>query len=133
MNGLLVDTMNHTFLDVKLSTEVSFSTTDKVELLSAEDSIIELGASARETPTEVLQWDPAATATNDHSLRLVAKTASDAWFELVAPDVSSSNAIPLALQVDLGNGSWESSLIPTKPEAGESDNVTFDLVLAWAN
>jgi len=147
MSRVLVDTLNQTFMDVKLNADLgldSINTDTVVELLSAEDSIIELGARANDTPAEVMQWNPgkAAASNNDSAMmciRLVAKSASDAWFELVLPSVmmspendgeNASNAVALALQVDLGNGSWESSLIPTQPE-NKDDKVTFDLVIAW--
>lgn len=144
MPRVLVDTLNQTFMDVQLNADIdldiSNNTDTLVELLSAEDSIIELGARANDTPAEVMQWKPGSAATSSDtaatmmSIRLVAKSASDAWFELVLPvspeNDDASNAVPLALQVNLGNGSWESSLIPTQPEK-KDDRVTFDLVLAW--
>lgn len=146
-SGLLVDTLTQTYVDVELKpnwTE-TLVTSETVELLSAEDSIIELGGRARSTPEEVDKWNPALEkgdeAQRPAGLRLVAKSASDAWFELivdVAEEIASidttakkkASAIPLALQVDLGNGSWESSLVPVA-EGKENDSVTFDLVLAW--
>ena len=49
MAGVLVDTLQQTLLDVALISGLDVvSSTDTMELLSAEDSIIELGASANE-------------------------------------------------------------------------------------
>ena len=44
----------------------------------------------------------------------------------------SAAAVPFSLQIEVGNGSWESSLVqPAKQPADEDgvDRVTFDLVL----
>ena len=137
MAGVLVDTLQQTLLDVALISGLDVvSSIDTMELLSAEDSIIELGASANDTPDDVWQWNGrvvgAAATPSAMMMRLVAKSASDAWLELVLPSLleNAANAVPLALEVDLGNGSWESSLIPTQPNVPD-DKVTLDLVLAW--
>ena len=139
MAGVLVDTLQQTLLDVALISGLDVvSSIDTMELLSAEDSIIELGASANDTPDDVWQWNgrvkaaAAAATPSAMMMRLVAKSASDAWLELVLPSLleNAANAVPLALEVDLGNGSWESSLIPTQPNVPD-DKVTLDLVLAW--
>ena len=65
---------------------------------------------------------------------------STAWFELVvvavaAPDEPVSSAIPMSLQIEVGNGSWESSLIPPQvndDEASAPDMVKFNLVIVSA-
>jgi len=141
MAGVLVDTLQQTILDLELNLDLtkSLTATDTVELKSAEDSIIELGAQSRETPVAVLEWDPARAATSSavSAIQLVAQSASDAWFELVLrqPPESNSgpfNAVPLAMEVDLGGGSWESSLIPVEEVNEGNDKVTLDIVLAWA-
>lgn len=144
--GLLVDTLTHTVVRAKLKPALAstLGTTETVELLSGEDSIIELGGKARETPEQVLNWHSDAVVENldsdsgsvaSTSLRLLAQSASDAWFELSVreddmPSSPAVSAIPLALEVDLGNGSWESCLIPVA-EGVNNDKVAFDLVLAW--
>lgn len=132
-SGLLVDTLTQKFVDTAQlqPTKASLGTSETVELLSAEDSIIELGGKARGTPEPVDHWEHPVLETA--GLRLVAKSASDAWFELVVVNndtTAVTQMIPLALQVDLGDGSWESSLVPVA-EGKDGDNVTFDLVLAW--
>ena len=144
--GLLVDTLTQTVVRAELKPPLTnpLGTTATVTLLSAEDTIIELGGKARAVPKKVQNWDPDGVADNydsdsgnalSTSFRLVAKSASDAWFELVVREglgqsPSLARAIPLALEVDLGNGSWESSLIAV-PEGVDNDKVTFDLVLVW--
>ena len=65
-------------------------------------------------------------------------------FELVAAETTSAGAtstggvytaIPLALRIKVGDGSWESSLIqPGVAREGEPhDMVAFDIVIAWNN
>ena len=110
MAGVLVDTLQQTLLDVALISGLDVvSSIDTMELLSAEDSIIELGASANDTPDDVWQWNgrvkaAAAATPSAMMMRLVAKSASDAWLELVLPSLleNAANAVPLALEVDLG-------------------------------
>jgi hypothetical protein len=137
LSGVLVESLQQTFMNVVILANVEINSTDTVELLSAEDSIIELGASANDTPAEVSQWNSSTIPLENLTasammIRLVAKSASDAWYELVLPSSgeNASNAVPLAVEVDLGNGSWESSLIPTQPNV-KDDMVIFDLVLVW--
>jgi hypothetical protein len=140
--GLLVDTLEQRFVQAELKPALmnGLETTETVELLSAEDSIIELRGKTLRTPELVMNWDPELVLkrvdTAEGSvpfIRLVAQSAADAWFEVVVleaqADVSMASAVPLALEVDLGHGSWESSLIPTKDVA--KDMVVFDLVLVW--
>jgi len=190
MPNLLVDTFSQTRMDLKLLTTTAMTPepatpahTATVELLSAEDSIIELGGKAPEIPPEVAAWKvTSGTETNiagpdegsgggdgtnscKASMRLVAQSASTAWFEVAVAVVSEEEkidtrqdavrnerkglgsvpacSIPVALQIEVGKGSWESSLIQPKHIStttttttctkmdGERDWVTFDLVLAW--
>jgi hypothetical protein len=102
-----------------------------VDLLSAEDSIIEMGGKARETPKSVINWDAANASTSETTMSLVAQSASDAWFELVVAPGFDASALALQLQVAVGEGLWESSLIQPKEDSEESDWVGFDLVLTW--
>lgn len=186
LQDLVVDTIRYsltpTIVHAKLQTETfaMIHCSETVELLSAEDCIIELGAvRARETPKQVVEWrDDHRRIVGDNikktspSIRLIAHSSSDAWFEIMGTDdnimnsnrvsgdgtnpsesdlprETSSNttaaatkadgiipspcvALPLSLQVELGNGSWESSLIPPSTNTTNDDNkdhVTFDLVL----
>ncbi|CAB9516355.1 Dynactin p62 family [Seminavis robusta] len=143
------------------TTDQSSSTlkSDVVALDSAEDAIVDIGK-VFEVPEEVLNWDP-EKALNDSSpaseamadleenhvrflgISMLAEKSGSAWFEMICatkekPGIKteSSNlslAIPLALQIEVGNGSWESSLIKANPteEGQEPDKVTFDLVVTW--
>lgn len=134
MNQLLVDELTQTFWDIKLNTSIlrDLATTATVELLSSEDSFIEFGGKARETPPKILQWKVPAEKVEKSSIRLVASSHSTVWFELLTFGLEGAEghhpAIPIALEVEVGNGSWESSLIPQKQN--ENDFVAFDLLIA---
>ena len=135
MDQVLVDELTQTYLDIELDTKIlrDLPTTEAVELLSSEDSFIEFGGKARETPTEIREWKAPSGQSEKSSLRMVASSSSTAWFELVTTGLvaheSRRPAIPIALQVQVGNGSWESSLIPQQKD--DDDFVSFDLVIAW--
>jgi hypothetical protein len=40
-------------------------------------------------------------------------------------------AVPIALQIQVGDGSWESWLIPQKKTDDGPDFVTFHVLVAW--
>lgn len=136
MNQVLVDEWKQEYLDLELNTTLlrDLATTETVELLSAEDSFIEFGGKAREIPSEVRDWTPSVPTVDKSTMRVVASSSSTAWFELVTFGLDEMDgkrpAIPLAIEVEVGNGSWESSLIPQQ-QKNEGDFVAFDLVLAW--
>lgn len=137
---VLVDELQQTHLDIDVRPDLlqDLATTETVELASSEDSFIELGGKAREVPAEIRAWEPSTGVVVEQStMRVVVCSASTAWFELVTcgcPALANDEdgtrpGIPIALQVEVGNGSWESSLIPQQQK--EDDFVTFDLLLTW--
>jgi hypothetical protein len=140
MPHLLVDELKQTHLDVDLQTEVlhDLASTEIVELLSSEDSFIEFGGKSRETPPEVRGWKAPSGKFDSPRMRLVACSSSTAWFELLTSGIIISNSdssslqpgIPISLEVKVGGGSWESSLIPQQ-EGDKDDFVAFDLVITW--
>jgi hypothetical protein len=141
--NLLVNTFSQRHIDAKLECSVlqTLTPTESVELLSAEDSFIELGGKSKDVPDAVENWSTStavAGAGVEFILRLVSQSVSTAWFELILPEMKSdpsatvSPAIPLALQIEVGNGSWQSSLIQPLVEGQEGDWVTFDLVITWS-
>lgn len=134
---------------------------DIVELESSEDAFVDMGK-LREVPDEVMNWDAQNAAVsgttnetgalgeknayNIQSIKMITKKSGLAWFEIVCEittqtkegspkneDTTNFNAIPIALEIQVGQGSWESSLIKAKEtkEGEEPDCVTFDLLLAW--
>ena len=133
INQLLVDELTQTYMNIELNTNIlrDLSTTETVELLSSEDSFIEFGGKARETPNEILKWQAFEGKVEKSVIRLVGASSSTAWFELLTFGLESMEgrqpAIPISLEVEVGNGSWESSLIPHKQN--KDDFVSFDLVI----
>lgn len=137
LKQLLVDELQQKVLDVDLKFILrDLATTEPVELLSSEDSFIEFGGKAREVPPEVRAWKAPAEEVDQSRMRLVASSTSTVWFELVTigvavrKDANRRPGIPIALQVQVGNGSWESSLIQHQ-QLYEHDFVPFDLVITW--
>jgi hypothetical protein len=136
LKDLVVDELMQESLQVDLQTTIlrDLATTETVELLSAEDSFIEFGGKAREVPGGVRNWKaPEGGIVAASQMRLVASSSSTAWFELVTAGLEvvegSRPGLPFGIEVEVGNGSWESSLIPQKN--AENDFVSFDLVIAW--
>jgi hypothetical protein len=136
--GLLVDTFSQTFVDAKLKPNRTIDIpTQFVELQSAEDSIIELGGQTRTIPQAVANWDPAEPnqESSSSTMELVAQNASEVWFTLLVKEEETSlegvsaGAISVSMEIDLGNGSWESSMIP---KMHDDDTVTFQLVMIWS-
>lgn len=148
LQKILVDPFTDEYLNAELdSNEVKdLEPTEVCTLEPAEDSFLELGTTANEIPESVSQWNGkqvlaesnASSGGTASSLKFLASKSSTGWFELVVLVGASSEgvdrAVPLAMQIEVGNGSWESSLV--QPEiAGDSGNssdmVTFNLVIAW--
>lgn len=130
---LLVDTTSRELWDVRLieAGDVEIQTTDVIELESAEDSLLEWShTSSNQLPEAVSSW----VGTSEHT-HWIAQQQQDSWLEVVIPAKATALqsehcAIPLRMQVELGNGSWESSLIK-QDTTKETDWVEFDVILAW--
>ena len=150
LESLLLNPMTQQYADAELSPGVvaSLEETKSCELEAAEDTFLELGRSSNEDPPEVSSWDAGdvllkskvSLESNQPTLRLIGNKSSCAWYELVVlePDVAKgrNSAVPLSLIIEVGDGSWESSLI--QPETLDAESlqcftVTFDLVLVWEN
>lgn len=146
LENILVDSLNQQCLNAKLITKVgdSIEASELCELEPAEDSFLELGRSSNEEPLEVAKWnagdilaDSTVSEEKPSSLRVVGRRKSCAWIELVLLETALEQglncAVPLALQIEVGDGSWESSLIQPERAEGTKDIVTFDLVIVWEN
>lgn len=105
-----------------------------MELASAEDSLLELThTSSNQLPETASSWNGTSERT-----QWIAQQQQDAWLEVVIPVQSTLPvthplehcAVPLQMQVELGNGSWESSLIE-QDTSKETDWVEFDVILTW--
>lgn len=137
--------MTQISVDAQLDPRVAMGLepTESCQLDPAEDSFLEIGKSSNDVPDEVAKWDASdilfeskVSSESPASLRLVAQRKSAAWFELVLMEPPTRPnihcAVPLALQIHVGDGSWESSLIQSHRLEGDSaDLVSFDLVIIW--
>jgi hypothetical protein len=153
LEDVLVDPLTQLSINAVLHPQLSsdLAPTDVCQLESAEDTFIELGKSSSEMPDAVTTWkaddilaNAAGYPSTSGSLRLVGQQKSLAWFELVVAEPASipgsevspkfgHYAIPLSLQVQVGEGSWESSLIQQRfTEEGGQDFVLFEFLLAWS-
>uniref|UniRef100_A0A7S2UH53 Dynactin subunit 4 n=1 Tax=Attheya septentrionalis TaxID=420275 RepID=A0A7S2UH53_9STRA len=119
--------------------------TESVELDPVEDAFLELGRGRNNDPVQVQTWMPRKGTSE--GIQFLEQQRDSAWFQLVVTHPSSPmayetngktlpihlNALSLQLQVEVGNNSWESSLIKPKPPAeGEKhDFVSLDLILVW--
>lgn len=151
LQNVLVDPFTNQHVTAQLMLEVveGLTPTEVCELEPAEDSFLELGKSSDEVPEEVSKWEAGDVLVDStvnkngptSSLKLIAVKNSMAWFELVVLEGATSkgvdSAVPLAMQIEVGNGSWETSLV--QPEStvdgdnSQRDMVTFNLVIVWDN
>jgi hypothetical protein len=145
LENILVDPLTQVSVNAILDPKVAMDLkpTESCQLDPAEDSFLEIGKTITDVPVKVSKWDAGdvlfdskVSPESPASLRLVAQRKSTAWFELVLMDRSTKPstyfAVPLALQIQVGDGSWESSLVQSQRlEDGGSDLVTFDLVIIW--
>ena len=146
LENLLVDPLNQLSVNAKLLSNIgdTIQATDVCELEPSEDSFLELGRSSSEEPDQVAKWNAESvlasskvSKSSPSSLKLVGKRQSNAWFELILAETSLdkgiNSAVPIALQIEVGNGSWDSSLIrpEKKGDATTKDLVNFDLVIVW--
>jgi dynactin 4 len=135
LRHVLVDPFHETVLDpIQVLTSVA-SSSSTVELLPAEDTLLESSSSGATLhppmPDAVREWDP-APADPLSSLRWIGLQGETAWLEVTTtggPETTgTSYGLPMALEIELGNGSWESSLIPVEQDG---DSVLFNFVLVW--
>lgn len=134
---VFVDTLMQTKMSVNLLPDIlkDLAPTVTVDISSAEETMIELGGRAHRTPETVARWTPSPSLSAS-SISLLTQELCHAWFELcIAADVEfergAAPAVAFSLQIDVGSGSWESSLVQPVSKDG-SDFVVFDLVLVIA-
>lgn len=145
LDNVLVDPLTQVSVSAQVDPKAAMNLepTESCLLDPAEDSFLEIGKTDTDVPVEVSKWDAGdvlfeskVSSESPASLRLVAQRKSTAWFELVLMDrstkPSSHFAVPLALQIQVGDGSWESSLVQAqRVEDGSIDFISFDLVIIW--
>lgn len=148
LQKVLVDPFTGEQVDAELDAGVvkDLAPTEICELEPAEDSFLELGKTSNDIPDSVANWDASQAMSDSEvsidghkaSLRFLASRSSFGWFELVvlggSTTKTSGKAVPLAIQIEVGNGSWESSLVMPEGKddpAGSREMVTFNLLITW--
>lgn len=147
LENILLDPFEETFVQAHLcppGTTSSLLPTEWLVLDHAEDPFLDIGKGREEDPPAVTKWDASSalgafSGSNKSMMRIVATQRDKAWIELMlcidpsdgGKDDTTNNylAVPMAMQIEVGNGSWEASLIKCRdlPEE-EIDAVTLDLL-----
>eukprot|EP00536_Pseudo-nitzschia_multiseries_P013121 jgi/Psemu1/210666/e_gw1.542.6.1 len=144
LESIVVDPFKRVSLNAFLDTEVAkgIEATSFCELEPVEDSFLELGnKTSNNVPEAVSRWeageamsDSKVSAENPAILRELGQKKSVAWFELIVmetcDDSNAHAAVPITMQLQVGGGSWESSLVQSQDD-GNGDFVSFDLVVIW--
>mmetsp|Transcript_26936 Transcript_26936/g.56520 ORF Transcript_26936/g.56520 Transcript_26936/m.56520 type:complete len:531 (-) Transcript_26936:88-1680(-) len=145
LENILVDPFKRISLDACLDTEVAkaIEATNLCELEPVEDSFLELGNNtSNNVPDAVSHWKAGdvlsglekVSEENPATLRPLGQKKSVAWFELAVmepnTDSNARAAVPISMQLQVGGGSWESSLVKSLDD-GSDDFVSFDLVIIW--
>ena len=137
------------------------TTTPMISLDPVEDAFLELGKGKIEIPAIVKDWngvkaldlwqeskdDNTKSDSDSYNIQLLAQEKDIAWVQLLLHDPLFSDdlteddapntkenfyATSIALEIEVGNGSWESSFIKPKTDV-EMDLVSFPLYLVWKN
>ena len=145
LENICVEPLMEKIVSASLAPEIgnSIKASTVCELEPGEDSFLDLGRSIYDEPPEVYKWkaeevleDSKVSTENPSSVRVIASRKSSAWLELIVMETpvgaGFSSALPVAIQIEVGGGSWDSSLIqPEKQDGDKKDMVNFDLVLVW--
>jgi hypothetical protein len=151
LQNILVNPFTETYVQGRVCSSIataSISPTEFFVLHPANDPFLDFRKHKAGDPLEVQHWDATATLSSashrdESQFRTVATEGDTAWVELLLcnaiPVMNNSSsieakdseylAVPFALQIEVGNGSWEASLIKRQDlPAEEKDLVTLNLV-----
>lgn len=146
LHDLILDaTMSNTTANAELISLPKVSAyTENIMLEPVEDAFLELGNRKTQIPSEVMGWKPNDLKSDNDNLDIgiLAIEKDMAWIQFGIPESVSSSprnthdmwkAIQLTMEVEVGNGSWESSLIKRDASLSNEDVdwVPFQLVLVW--
>jgi len=147
LENVMVDPLKRVSIDAHLDTDVTkaIDATGFCELEPAEDSFLALGNKTSDNiPEAVSSWeagdilfDSKVSKEIPATLRHLGKKQSVAWFELVVleseNDPNVHSAVPITMDLQVGDGSWESSLVQPRDDGDQDskDFVSFDLVIIW--
>ena len=115
--NVVVDSLSGLTLDIVIVAPNPIEPTSIATLQPVEDNFLDMNVA--KVPDAVMSF--ASTGTT----RLVTSQADVAWFEVAG----GLGAVPISLQVQVGDGSWESSLIRKQTDGDEPDFCNFDVVL----
>lgn len=145
LQNIPIDPFNQTFVNARIcstkSVDELLAPTEWLVLENAEDLFLDIGNRRKEVPAEVQDWEARALLNslgdeNRSNLHVVAVQRDTAWIQMTLslesiPESSEEIhvAFPLGLQIEVGNGSWEASLIKKcdLPE-DEIDMVTLNII-----
>lgn len=145
LQNVLVNPFTETFVrgrHCSPDATANIAPTEFVVLHPADDPFLDIRKDKVGDPLEVKDWDPMSALSSGNwdtsQFRIVATEGDTAWVELllcnstrVTEALSETDylAVPFSLQIEVGNGSWEASLIKRQDlPAEESDLVTLNLV-----
>jgi hypothetical protein len=115
--NIVVDSVSGRTMDIVIVAPNPMEPTSIATLQPVEDIFLDMNVA--KTPDAVMSF--ASTGTT----RLVTSQADVAWFEVAG----GLGAVPISLQVQVGDGSWESSLIKKQTNGDEPDFCNFDVIL----
>ena len=119
---------------------------DFVTLNPVEDVFLELGKGHNNDLIEVKNWDAQEILNKSEvqgGLKVVAQREDTMWVQYIfesdeTPVFTAANepyqylSTPLILEIEVGNGSWESSLINANTgDEGDTDTVRFPILPVW--
>ena len=145
LDNILVDPFSETFIrgvNCNSAATASLDPTDFFVLEPADDPFLDVGKGKEDDPADVKHWDATSILgglgnVSKSQLRVVATQGDTAWVELilcntvdeVSSDASSEKylAIPLSLQIEIGNGSWDASLVKRRDGLPEEEKDLVNL------
>lgn len=141
MHNILLDPYERLYVDasvIKISKKEAFPKfTDIIVLEASEDILLGLGKNSEGGNIDDIQsWDVSSrlSSANDNKISLVSQKKDIAWFEVIFDDINIMErdnphnyvvTLPLGFQIQVGDGSWESSLIKSDSGNREPDFVQF--------
>lgn len=145
LQNIPIDPFHQTYVSARMcSTKLmdgSLAPTEWLELENAEDLFLDVGNRQQEVPAEVQEWEARAVLNslddkNRSNLHAVAVQRDTAWIQMTLslesiPESSDKThvAFPLGMQIEVGNGSWEASLIKKRDlPRDEIDIVTLNIL-----
>jgi len=148
LNNLIIDSMTLQREDVhilqeKRPTESSNAQTEMLQLEPAEDTFLGIGQTAKAQADDwgrdetTIDW---SHSTEQSSWNVISLDNDTAWVQYTTTSTFDTNlfdhgqfvATLMKLEVEVGDHSWESSLIQAKENTNEGkDSVTFKILPVW--